>query len=262
MQAALENLDPNKHPLTALLAAGHLVEQKQFAKAEDLIAPLLKAEGWDKQPAIWRKAAEIARERNDEALSVARLERALQLEYETLPDLINLAKIRSDYGNLLGRMLTLAGMAEPEVDLKQRAIRMADRWRVLDPAESAPCQAAARILAQLGENELAWDYLTTPLADKPNESAPWLELAQELAGQKKIDLADRAYAQAYSAEETNAQILWDHAEFLRQHQRDEAARELYEKIAAGTWQPRFVNLKAQAEQRLKGMNGAKDDVPK
>ncbi len=197
MQAALENLDPNKHPFAAMLAAGHLMEQKQYAKAEGLIAPLLKAEGWNKQPAIWRKAAEIAQERNDEALSVARLERALQLEYEDLPDLINLAKIRGDYGNLLGRMLTLAGMADPEADLKQRAIRVADRWRVLDPEESAPCQAAARILAQLGDNELAWDYLTTPLADKPNESAPWLELAQELAGQKKIDLADRAFAQAF-----------------------------------------------------------------
>jgi predicted Zn-dependent protease len=261
MEAALKDLPPEKHPLTALRAAGYLMGQNRYAQAESFILPLLRAEGWSQLPGLWRKASEIASKQNDEPLSVARLERALLLEYETLPDLINLQDIRTNYGALLSRMESLAAAKVPETDLKERAIRVADRWRVLDPDDTAACQSAARLLAHLGEEDLAWDYLTTPLADRPNESAPWLALAQEMAGQQKIDWADRAYRLAFEAEATNAQILWDHAEFLRQHSRLEEAQELLEKLARGDWQPRFSQLKTQAQQRLNGGEKVQDKFP-
>ena len=89
---ALKDLVPEEHPQAALLAIGHLMEQGQFGEAENFIAPLLKSEGWSKQPGLWRKASEIASQQKQEALSVARLERALQLEYETLPGPHQLAK--------------------------------------------------------------------------------------------------------------------------------------------------------------------------
>lgn len=259
---ALNDLSPEKDPRAALLAVGYLTEQNEFTKAETLIAPLLKAEGWSKEPELWRKASDIASSMKQEALSVARLERAMQLEYEMLPDLINLQRIRDDYANLLSRLEDLAGAKGPEPDLKARAIRVADRWRVLDPNDTAACQAAGRIMAKLGDEALAWDYLTTPLADKPNESAPWLALAQELANQQKVDWADRAYRYAFKAESTNAEILWNHAEFLRQHDRMEDAQELLEQITGGNWQPRFDQIKAQAQQRLNEANAPKPDAPK
>ena len=87
----------------------------------------------------------------------------------------------------------------------------------------------------MGAKKLAWDYLTTPLAGKPNEAAPWNSLAQTLRQQGEFDLADRAYATAYEIEPTNAQILWDRAQALQQTGRFDDAKKLFQTIAAGEW---------------------------
>jgi tetratricopeptide (TPR) repeat protein len=136
-------------------------------------------------------------------------------------------------------------------DLIGGVVRAADRWRSLDTDSTAACQSAARVLSLLGAEELAWDYLTTPLSAKPNESAPWLLLSQTLVQQGDLTLADRAYAAACEAEPTNAQLLWDRAELLGQAGRREAAEELRRQIAEGTWQPRFQALQQRARQSLR-----------
>ena len=128
-----------------------------------------------------------------------------------------------------------------------RVVKAADRWRALDVDDTLACQSAARILQQLGAKELAWDYLTTPLADRPNESAPWTGLAQTLRQQGQVDLADRAYATAFEIEPTNAQLLWDRAQLLQQMGRYDKARHLYREIGNGNWQPRFNRIQTQAK---------------
>src|SRR5262249_36573176 len=140
----------------------------------------------------------------------------------------------------------------PPEGFRERAVRAADRWRALDREAGPPCQAAARILQRLGERDLGWDYLTTPVGLRPNEADPWVALAQGLGHQGALDLADRAYAAASEAEPTNAQILWDRAENLRQAGRNADALRLLRRIAEGRWQPRFQGLQAQARLRVQG----------
>ncbi len=103
--------------------------------------------------------------------------------------------------------------------------------------------------AALGAVDLAWDYLTTPLASRPNEAAPWLDLAKALREQGHFTLADRAYASAFRAEPTNAQILWDRAQALQENGRREEAHKLFRQIAEGTWDPRFSGLQEHARQQ-------------
>ena len=100
----------------------------------------------------------------------------------------------------------------------------------------------------MGREDLAWDYLTTPLAMKPNEAAAWLNLAETLRDDGNLELAVRAYETAFEAEPTNAQILWDHAQLLEHAGRTKQARKLYSQIAGGQWQPRFSRIKHQAER--------------
>jgi cytochrome c-type biogenesis protein CcmH/NrfG len=102
----------------------------------------------------------------------------------------------------------------------------------------------------LGAAELAWEYLTTPLAARPNEAAPWRQLGELLRQQGQFELADRALAAAFEAEPTNAQILWDRAEVLFEAGRPEAARGLLVQIAENDWQPAFEHLRSQAGERL------------
>ena len=161
--------------------------------------------------------------------------------------------IRKDYSRLLSRYRQLAAaiatlQAEPPRELISRVVRAADRWRQVDPDPTAACQTAAQILGDLGAAEMAWEYLTTPLAAKPNEAAPWVSLAEMLRQQGHFELADRAYASAFEAEPTNAQILWDRAQVLLQAGQPRQAKEVFGQLAEGKWQPRFSRLKSQAEQ--------------
>src|SRR4029077_13722610 len=98
---------------------------------------------------------------------------------------------------------------------------------------------AAWILQRLGERELGWDYLTTPVALKPSEAEPWLGMAANLSRKGDLGLAERAFKAASEAEPTNAQILWDRAQNQRRAKNEDAAQDLFRKIAEGTWQPRF-----------------------
>ena len=88
------------------------------------------------------------------------------------------------------------------------------------------------------------------MATKPNEAAPWSNLARTLKQQGELDLAQRAYASAFDAERSNAQILWDRARLLQQLGRDEQARKLYRQIAEGTWPRQFNGVRAQARRYL------------
>jgi hypothetical protein len=93
--------------------------------------------------------------------------------------------IRNDYGRLLSHYEWLADAAAslnvaPPKDLLPRVVKAADRWRQLDPeATEVPNRAAAILRKAGGPNaaDLAWEYVTTPLALKPNESGPWVSLA-------------------------------------------------------------------------------------
>jgi tetratricopeptide (TPR) repeat protein len=184
-------------------------------------------------------------------------EQAIELEYRNLPDVVNLQMIRQDYGQLLARYQQLASAittleAEPPQSFLARVIRAADRWRAIDPDPTAACQTVARIFGDLGASELAWDYLTTPLAARPNEAAPWVSMAQMLRQQGHLELADRAYVSAFEAEATNAQILWDRAQVLLEAGRKDDAQRLMQQIADGQWPRQFNWIQTRAKQYVEG----------
>ena len=201
---------------------------------------------------IWRAAAQVASKRGRTASAVKRLDRAMDIEYRRLPEKVNVRVVRAAYGRLMGEYEKLCRATatlehKPPKTLLAGIIRTADRWRALD---ADPTQSAAKALRSLGASELAWDYLTTPLAGKPKESGPWVSLAGTLAGDGDAELADRAYATAFEIEPTNARILWDRARLLSRHGKAKQARRFYRQIAEGTWQPKHQSLKQQAARAL------------
>lgn len=253
--AVLDRLPEADRPDVALIAVQHLRQSDENEKADSLLSPILKDERLVLSSNLWRLAAELAEKRGKRALALARLERALDMDFRSTTDFVNLEAVRKDYGELLSRYEKLVDAAatletEPPADLLQRVIRAADQWRSLDDDDTSACQTASRVIQKLGEKELAWDYLTTPLALRPNEASPWLSLAKALAEQKQIDLASQAYTSAFDSEATNAQILWDHAQMLKTNGRFKESRRLLKQIAAGKWQPRFQPVKQKAVQAI------------
>ncbi|HKI38357.1 MAG TPA: VIT domain-containing protein [Gemmataceae bacterium] len=238
-----------------LAAIDFLAETGQFAEADRLLQTLLDDAELAKKPELWRLAGRLAGRRDQPAQQFECLERALDAEYRNLPEVIDLSSVRDEYGRLLGHYQSLADALErlkmrPPTDFVARVVRTADRWRALDPEADGACETAGRILRTVGERELVWDYLTTPVGRRPNESAPWVALATTLSRTGELGLADRAYAAAFEAEPTDAQILWDRAQNLCQAGKTTEAQKLYRQLAEGDWQPRFNWVRTQAKWQL------------
>ncbi len=244
--------------LPVRLAAVELLAQAgQYARADALLEPLLEDEALAGDPLLWRLGALLAERGGRLASAAARLERAMAIEYADLPEVLDLRAIRADHQELLGAYRNLAQAlamleAQPPGDMLGRIVRAADRWRSLDPDATTACQLAAAALQDLGATELSWEYLTTPLAMRPNEAAPWTALAESLKQQGQLELADRAYASAFQAEQTNAQILWDRSQLLQQLGRSGEADKLLRQIARGTWPRQFNWIQEQARRLVGG----------
>lgn len=256
--AALASPKDNAERLKITAAAvEYLMATNQLAEADDLLAPLLNNAAFNQRAMLWRVGARIAQQRNLTAAWVHRLEQALEIEYRKMPEMVNLQQVRGEYGQLLNHYQWLAGAVatmniKPPEDLLARTVKAADRWRALDHDNPQPCDSAAMVLGTLGARDLAWDYLTTPIGLKPNEGQPWQNLASRLSYQGELELANRAYQAAFEAEPTDAQILWQQAQNLRQTGKVAESRAVLRQIVQGDWQPRFNWIKSQARWQLEG----------
>jgi Tfp pilus assembly protein PilF len=233
-----------------------LWQTAQYPTADQHLERLLADAELAKRPELWRFGVKLADQRDRKSRALECLERALELEAAQPPAVIDLESVREDYGRLLGHY---QGLADAMITLNiaasdgflAKVVRAADRWRAVDRDAAQPSNLAARTLQTLEERDLAWDYLTTPIATQPNEAEPWVALAGTLRTQGNVDLAELAYKAAAESEPTNAQILWDRAENLAASGQTVPAQRLFRQIAEGNWQPRFQGLRNQAKLRLR-----------
>jgi hypothetical protein len=266
VELALANpANPEERLQSTVAAVEYLMGTNQDEKADALVTPLLDDQGFAKRPMLWRLASQVAQRRSLEAVSIFRLEQALEREYRDLPDMINLQHVRNDYGRLLQHYRWLAGAVAamkiaPPADLLPRTIRAADRWRALDRDGSGACEQAADILKELGEHvpnarDMAWEYMTTPVGMQPNQSAPWANLGRRLSMQNDLDLANLAFQAAAEADPNDAQLLWDRAQNLRRASKLAEAQKLLRQIVdRKDWGTRFGSLQSQARWQLEGRN--------
>ncbi len=260
---ALENSKGEDRLTVHVAAIEFLLGTNQAAKADTLVTALLADSDFAKRPLLWRLASRVADHRRLEAAAIGYLERALDLEYHNLPEVINLQQVRADYDRLLSHYRMLAGAVAameitPPPSLLPRTIRAADRWRALDREGSGACEQAAAILTELRDHvpnarEMAWDYLTTPVGMQPNQSGPWAALGKRLTDENTLDLANLAYKAAAESEPTNARLLWERAQTLRRASKlDEARKILQQIVDRNDWSPQYASIKSQARWQLEG----------
>ncbi|HWY87383.1 MAG TPA: hypothetical protein VNX28_11690, partial [Gemmataceae bacterium] len=253
---ALENVEDAMEKTALRLAAiQFLADTDQVAAADDKLRGLLADKELAKYAGLWRLGIHFADERALPDWALECLEKALESEFLDLPEVVDLGTVRTDYGRLLDQYEKLAEAmlilkVSPGPDFLDKVVRAADRWRALDRESSDPATKTAWIMQRLGERDLGWDYLTTPMAVRPGEASGWLNMAQTLGRQGQLTLADRAFKAAAEAEPTNAQILWDRAQNLRRAGKELEAQPLMRRIAEGTWQPRFQGLVNQALREI------------
>ena len=245
----------NAPPAIVLDAVLFVANTGKIALAQELLQPLLDHSAAGKLPEVWRTAADLATRRNQTRRSVEYLDRALELEFGRMPSEFDVRQPRAEYMALFaGFEQVVSAHKQLETSLPAefvgRVVRAADRWRAFDSDPTPACQAAARLLRALDQPVLAWDYLTSPVAFKPNEADPFANLAKELANTGDPELAEKAYAAAFAAEPTNAELLWLRVGVLRQLGNAAETRRVLHQIVDGEWQPRFDWIKRQARQEL------------
>jgi tetratricopeptide (TPR) repeat protein len=249
------NVEPDDQPGVTVAGVQYLRLTGRNEAALRYLRAFLDDPQMARQSGYWRLYAAVAQQQGSSAESLEGLEHAIDLEYADLAGVVNLATVRHDHGMLFMEFTRVAdasralGVSSPE-GFVRRVIRAADRWRALDTDDTAACRAATAVLERLGETQLAWDYLTTPLAEHPNEAAPWSGVAAQLAQQGDLEFAARCYETAYAIEDGNAQILFDLARVRQQQGRTADAQDVLRRITTGTWQPRFEWIKRQASQML------------
>jgi Tfp pilus assembly protein PilF len=260
LDQALSHVPADEKAYTSIAAIHFLNATSRYDRADQIVRDLLAEPVYAKSSGLWRLASRTADNRRDSLRSMECLEKALDIEYDRLPEVFDVQPIRNDYGRLLSHYEWLADASAslkvtPPKDLAPRVVKAADRWRHLDPEATEVPNRAAAVLRKAGGDgaaELAWDYVTTPLALKPNESSPWVSLAWSLRQEGNWRLADKCYEMAFAAEPTNAQLLWDRAAHLRQQGQIADSRTMLRRLADSDWQPRFNGLKAQARQAVEG----------
>ena len=251
LAAILAKASDKERNAVTLVCVQFQAERKNFAQADRLLGKLLADKELAQHSELWRGRSHIVKQLGQTAESVRCLEKALDLEYAELPEIVNLESIRADYRVILEHYQRIA---EASASLEKLAppaflakvIRTADRWRLIDPEAAEPCKLAGKILATCGARDLAWDYWTTPIDLHPAESRPWLELAETLQAEGDLERADRAFALGFEAEPTNPELLWKRAQNLARLGQPEPARTLYRQIADGSWQARFNTTVEQA----------------
>lgn len=250
---------------TTLAAVQVLYHAGKFDRADALLTPMLEDDELAGFVSLWRLAADLAERRGRLATSVTRWEKVAEMEYSRLGKSYDVATAREPFESLMQRydklVTALAATEQPaSAELVAKIVRAADRWRALDTDATAACMSAAKILAALGKEDLAWAYATTPLANAPVNQAgapaasgsPYATLAKQLADRGEVALAARAYTAAEAEQPTNAQHLWEHAQLLERHGRFAEARAIYERIAGGNWPADQAALKQQAAERMSG----------
>lgn len=251
--------DPTRADPRAVQSASSLLFQTGSRdRALELLSAALASPRADS--ALASHAIQLADQAQRRLLALGWLELVIELEAAEPANTFRLASHRgrldglfTRYEQMIEAMRTLEQPAPPA--LVSRIVRAIDRWRALDPEITAGCQRASRLLALLGEGQLAWDYLVTPLALKPADAATWATTARALAQQGSLELADQAWAQAFACEQTNAGYLWSRVELLLSRGESDRALPWLERLANGTWHARFAQLERQAESALHTVGG-------
>ncbi|MEZ6062212.1 MAG: hypothetical protein R3C19_17875 [Planctomycetaceae bacterium] len=255
LDRVLGQLDAKRRPDVALLAVEQL-RQLGRSGADRLLSSVMELEPLQNSSALWRYSSRVADAAGNRQLALQRLEHAIQIDFENRPDVINLESLRADYADLLNRFEAVLDASStldlpPPQDLVLRIVRAADQWRSIDDDDTVCCHTTARLLTKLNRDDMAWDYLTTPLAGSSGESSPWRNLAQTLTQQNQVALADIAWTRAFEFERTNPELLLSHAQMLIDSGRAGDGTRLLRKIVDGDWQPRFRSTVDEARNRLR-----------
>ncbi len=200
--------------------------------AERLVAELADAPQVVGSASFWRIAATTALQHGSVTEYGLRLARALSLDYHSRRA-IPAGRFAEEHRLAMQSLANAArAVSRDDVDTRRKLavamIRLADRARVVFPRDSVRIlNTASRGLMQLGADDLAWGYLTTPLAGRGDNPEAWNDLAWRLEQTDRYDLAADSKLIAARLLPDSLDAAWEAGEMLEQANRTDEAVAVY-----------------------------------
>jgi len=201
--------------------------------------------------------ARLAQQAGDPGRAIELEERALGIEHQHLPELVNLQAFRRRYQWLWRQYqsrIQAAANAKDEkavADWLARAERAWTRWYEVDRENPSMVQQMATLQMTARREDAAWLYLSSLIDAKPRDAESYYSVGRWHLGRNERDRAQQWYARAYEWDTANPRWLFERAGILRDLGRKDDARRLYRQIIDGKWAPGLQRYVARAKKEIK-----------
>jgi tetratricopeptide (TPR) repeat protein len=228
--------------------------QKDALRLYEEILAALEEKGVPPSSVLLAAAARLAQQAGDMGKAIDYEERALVLEHEHLPELINLQAFRRRYQWLWGRyqekvtQAVQAGDADEASTWIERAEAMWRRWFDVDPDNRSIVSQMATLQMTADRPEAAWLYLSTLIDAKPKDAGTFGHLAGWHLGRKERDKAETYYARAFECDTANPQWLYQRGKVLRDMGRKADSDRVLDQVINGKWAPGLERYKNRAKK--------------
>ncbi|MFP4052495.1 MAG: VIT domain-containing protein [Phycisphaerae bacterium] len=210
---------------------------------------------------FWRMAATVAYEQGEVTKHALRMANALEADYAagepmSYEPFLKQHRITMDSLVLAARQCRREGLRNRKL-LATKIVRIADHSRVIfRGANDKVLLAAAEALLLLEAEELAWGYLTTPVARSPMSHPRWSDLSKWLAEHGRISMAADAKVIEAEWDFNCLRVAWEACDLLEQAGREkeaiEVCRQALTRKGLENWDRDYVEDIADALSRLTG----------
>ena len=198
----------------------------------------------------------MAQQSGNHARAIELEERALAVEHEHLPQLVNLQAFRQRYNWLWQQYQSQIGEAAAAKDdatvslWLKRAEAAWLRWFEIDHSNPQMVQQMATLQMTAGREADAWLFLSTIIDQRPRDAESYHAIGQWHRGRNELDETQQWFARAYKWDTANPRWLMERAQVLDELGRKDDARGVYRQIVAGKWAPGLQRYVEQAKQAL------------
>jgi hypothetical protein len=237
--AVLAGADADKKVALARVA----IASNQPAWAESIIKPLLAASPTHD---LFQLAANLALAQGKTAETLDDLEAAQDAGAD---EAVDLATVRSELAVLIqvAHQLAVQSTGAERARAIQRALRWGDRWRAIDPGNTAIDQTLGEMLLAVGDTAGAWRQLSSTIERDPWSGDGYMTVADAFERQGKVADGLKFWDLAVRIDQTNPTPRLRMAQALIALGRTAEGDAILHDITTRTWHEVWSNVVYQAQ---------------
>jgi tetratricopeptide (TPR) repeat protein len=193
--AELAGSDPDRKVEVAQIALAY----NQRAWAEHLLQPMAQSAPSHE---VYQLLAQLHLADGDAGRAFADLEAA---QAAGADEAVDISTVRAELGEIIAvaRQLALESTGADRAHAIERAMYWANRWRAIDPGNTAIDSALGELLLAVGDGQGAWRQLSSTIERDPWSGTGYMTVAEAFEREGKVEAALPYWQQAIVIDQTN-----------------------------------------------------------